>query len=341
MWVGGPSWHDLPAFTKPLDPGTDDKGVYRNKVWDFWMTDYDPQFHSHIFADCPFNTSSTEEGKSSTEEGKSSTGAGKDLCSSLYQKSSWFTYHGTSITSAIVSVAMNWINRSEKVFGEATPNDEKHPRAGQTEAKEYGPNTYETAMQRGIYTSTDWTKAVGYACPYAVLPPAINRPLVVAQIVLLVRVPGSLEKVGVSLQVGPPKRTSYHYQQDLEGNQYVLSSNWGSVDLEQTFGEVIEARRGDISKIRHEGFFRWMLEKERAYMVPEWCGLCLNGQMRFDPEIQKRVSRKEMQVKAQKTHTGEERWTNIDNQLVEVGSSGCAIVGFFCRLRRGAGQEHL
>ena len=64
MWVGGPSWHDLPAFTKPLDPGTDDKGVYRNKVWGFWMTDYDPQFHSHIFADCPCNTlqSSMEEG---------------------------------------------------------------------------------------------------------------------------------------------------------------------------------------------------------------------------------------------------------------------------------------
>ena len=56
MWEGGPSWLDLPAFAKPLDPGTDDKGVYRNKVWDFWMTDYDPQFHSHIFADCPFNT---------------------------------------------------------------------------------------------------------------------------------------------------------------------------------------------------------------------------------------------------------------------------------------------
>ena len=119
MWVGGPSWHDLPAFTKPLDPRTDDKGVYRNKVWGFWMTDYDPQFHSHIFADCPLNKftrrssaeegkcssstgpgknlcsslhQKTEEGKSSTEEGKSSTDAGKDLCSSLYQ----FTYHGTS-----------------------------------------------------------------------------------------------------------------------------------------------------------------------------------------------------------------------------------------------------
>ena len=146
MWAGGPSWHELPAFTEPEDPGTDDRGVHRNKVWDFWMTDYDLLFHVHIFADCPLNKftrqssteegksssstgpgknlyqkteegkSSTEEGKSSTEEGKSSTGAGKDICSSLYQKSSWFTYHGTSIMSAIVSVAMNRIDRSEKDY---------------------------------------------------------------------------------------------------------------------------------------------------------------------------------------------------------------------------------
>ena len=34
-------------------------------------------------------------------------------------------------------------------------------------------------------------------------------------------------------------------------------------------------------------------------------------------------------MKAQKTHMGEERWTNIGNHFVEVCSSGCAIVGFF------------
>ena len=50
--------------------------------------------------------------------------------------------------------------------------------------------------------------------------------------------------------------------------------------------------------------------------------------MCFDPEIQKRVNRKEMQMKAQKTHTGEERWTNVDSHFIEVCSSSCAIVGF-------------
>ena len=51
--------------------------------------------------------------------------------------------------------------------------------------------------------------------------------------------------------------------------------------------------------------------------------------MQIDPELQKRVSRKAMQEKAQKTHTGEERWTNIDRHFIEVCSSACAIVGFF------------
>ena len=136
------------------------------KVWDMWLTDYDPLFHSHIFEGCPLNS---KEGKSSIgkgkglcpslhqksslgEEGKSSTEEGKDLCPSLYQKSSWLSYHGTSITSAIVSVAMNWINKSEKVFGEPAPNDDKHPRVGQ-QAKEYSVGTYEAAVKRGIYTS--------------------------------------------------------------------------------------------------------------------------------------------------------------------------------------------
>ena len=72
-----------------------------------------------------------------------------------------------------------------------------------------------------------------------------------------------------------------------------------------------------------------MLEKEtRTYDTPQWRDLCGKSQMCFYPKLQKRVSRKEMQVKAQKTHTGEERWTNVDRHFIEVCSSSCAIVGF-------------
>ena len=98
-----------------------------------------------------------------------------------------------------------------------------------------------------------------------------------------------------------------------------MSSNWATVDMEKTFGAVIEAENADISEVCQKGFCRWMLEKEtRTYDTPQWRDLCGKSQMRFDPKLQKRVSRKEMQVKAQKTHTGEERWTNVDRHFIEV-----------------------
>ena len=51
--------------------------------------------------------------------------------------------------------------------------------------------------------------------------------------------------------------------------------------------------------------------------------------MPIDPELRNRQHRVEMQRKAQTTHTGEARWTNMDQNCYEVMSSGCAIVGFF------------
>ena len=89
--------------------------------------------------------------------------------------------------------------------------DSKHPRARQA-AKEYEIGTYETHVQRGIYTSTAWKKALSYASPYVVLPEkgangeakwqAGKTPQIQAQFVLFVRTPGSLEKVGIFLQAG-------------------------------------------------------------------------------------------------------------------------------------------
>ena len=274
------------------------------KMWDLWLTDYDPLFYRHLFQGCPLNTI-----------GK---GKGKGLCPSLFQKSSWLGYHGTSITSAIVSVAMNWLNRSEKVFGEPGPNDKQHPRAGQ-QAKDYAEGSYETAIQRGIYTTMQWPKGLSYAAsPYARLPAA----QVVAQIVLLVRVPGSLEKVGVSAQIGEVGKKSFLWQKDLEG----LDSNWAALDMEKTFEAVIKAYRGETSEVRQLGFIRWMLQGGRRYMTPEWRQACKTCSMPFDPEIQERKDRKAMQMKAQTTHTGEERWSNLDNHLIECIGSGCSIV---------------
>ena len=208
------TWNDIPVFGKPQDPCPDS-----TKVWDLWLTGFNPQWHKHLFGDCPLNSCGTGKGlcpslsqskvkeevkEEGQEEGQGtssrSTGTGKDLCSSLTQKSSWFSYHGTSITSAIVALCLNSLNKSEKVFGDPAPNDAEHPRAGQG-AVAYGEGTYETNAGRGIYTATQWEKALSYASPYVVIPekgasgePKWKKgetPEIQAQFVLLVRTPGS------------------------------------------------------------------------------------------------------------------------------------------------------
>lgn len=221
LWTDGVTWNDTPIFGKPEDPCTD-----RTKVWDLWLTDYNPRWHKHLFGDCPLN-SGKEEVKEEEGQGTSSrsTGTGKDLCPSLTQKTSWFSYHGTSITSAIVALCLNSLNKSERVFGDPAPNDDKHPRAGQ-EAKAYGDGTYEATVQRGIYTSTSWKKALSYASPYVVLPEKDvwqkgKTPEIQAQIVLLVRTPGSLEKVGIALQVGAAGKNRGTIKWTWKGNHWM------------------------------------------------------------------------------------------------------------------------
>ena len=49
---------------------------------------------------------------------------------------------------------------------------------------------------RGIYSSHNWEEALSYASPYAKLEGG-HCPEITAQIVLLVRIPGSLDQVGV------------------------------------------------------------------------------------------------------------------------------------------------
>ena len=90
-----------------------------------------------------------------------------------------------------------------------------------------------------------WPKGLQYASPYAKLPAEV-----VAQIVLLARVPGSLEKVGVSVQVAAPGKKSFLVQKDLDGNEYRLDSNWAALDMEKTFEAVIEHYTGETSQVR-------------------------------------------------------------------------------------------
>ena len=91
-----------------------------------------PMFWPRVFGDDPLN------------EGKDPFDQGKDICPSpegqratsvmdLMPPCSWLTYHGTSITSAMAIVSMNFINRGENVKGLPAKNDTLHPRFGQEE----------------------------------------------------------------------------------------------------------------------------------------------------------------------------------------------------------------
>eukprot|EP00974_Lingulodinium_polyedra_P062746 6058772-Lingulodinium_polyedra.AAC.1 len=61
------------------------------------------------------------------------THGGEDLCPSpgavatrtedIAPRCSWFSYHGTSITSALTAISMNFINKSEAVRRRKTEND--------------------------------------------------------------------------------------------------------------------------------------------------------------------------------------------------------------------------
>ena len=72
-----------------------------------------------------------------------------------------------------------------------------------------------------------------------------------------------------------------------------------------------------------------MLEGDRKFDTPAMKQDANQYRLRVDPELHKRQSRGDMQREAQTTHTGEARWTNMDQNCYEAISSGCAIVGFF------------
>ena len=314
LWPGGPAWKDLPGNVRPDVPSTVHDPKDRKKVRDLWLMDFNPRFWEHMFGDCPL-----------------STDGGKDLCSGprvaetaadLLPKCSWLRFHGTGLSSAMVAVSMNMLNKSELDRGRPSPNDPKNPPGQEKE----GPKGYECAVQRGVYTAADWSKACGYAIPYA--PPGVSK--LVVHPVLLLRIPGSLEKVGAHFQVAPPGKRSYLFQHDLEGKEYQLSTNWATVDIASNLEEVMQhwqARPQDIPW--EQGVLRWASSKGKTFETPKWRAAASNYRMRVDPELQHRRDRQEMQTKAQGSHLGEERWCNTDQYFHEYVSSSCAVVGMF------------
>ena len=56
---------------------------------------------------------------------------------------------------------------------------------------------YDTAAGRGIYATAEWSKATAYGLPFV-----MGGVRVPAQVVLFLRVPVTLQDIGIAVQVG-------------------------------------------------------------------------------------------------------------------------------------------
>ena len=116
--------------------GSDDEDI-RQCIWDFWHTDFDPDFWPHLFR---------------------GDDLGKELSlgpvPSIVLSTSWLSYHGTTFHSAVTAICSNGLCRGEKERGAAHANDLV---AKQKEAER--PVGFETTMGRGVYSAQQWHKA--------------------------------------------------------------------------------------------------------------------------------------------------------------------------------------
>ena len=49
LWPGGPQICDLPGDACPDLPSTSNDDPHKTRVWDFWLTDYDPDYWPNVF----------------------------------------------------------------------------------------------------------------------------------------------------------------------------------------------------------------------------------------------------------------------------------------------------
>ena len=319
LWPGGPS---LSQLTGDAVPDLDTIGVleHKDRVWDFWLTDYDPDFWMHVFEGGGTlgkprgNTSHGGKGKVAGGA-SSSNGDGQGLSLDL-PRSSWLVFHGTSFHSGLCAICGNSLNRSESKRGKPSPGDAK----AQEVARQTHGGRYETTAGRGVYCTQDWEKAYSYSLPFT------DRR--VSGIVLLLRVPGSLEDVGVTLSLGMAKHRTVRTQKDLDGNVMHLDSNWALFSRTNA-QELADSVRGTKESIEKNLFNRAVRKPEEEMKLVDVIKDAMNQTIPLDTELNKRNDRHAMQADADKSHIGERRWTNIDQCAFEVMSSHDAVVGFF------------
>ena len=256
LWPGGPS---LSQLTGDAVPDLDTIGVleHKDRVWDFWLTDYDPDFWMHVFEGDTLgkprgNTSHGGKGKVAGGA-SSSNGDGQGLSLDL-PRSSWLVFHGTSFHSGLCAICGNSLNRSESKRGKPSPGDAK----AQEVARQTHVGRYETTAGRGVYCAQDSEKAYSYSLPFT------DRRVsgMTIYIVLLLRVPGSLEDVGVTLSLGMAKHRTVRTQKDLDGNVMHLDSNWALFSRTKYAQELADSVRGTKESIEKNLFNRAVRKPE-------------------------------------------------------------------------------
>ncbi len=218
----------------------------------------------------------------------------------------------------MVVIASNTLNKSEITGGRPTKGDP------QASAPSDLRDRYETAVGRGIYATAEWSKATACSLPFV-----MDGVRVQAHFVLLLRVPGTLQDVGITVSMGEAKHKSLRQQLDLDGKTLSLKDNWAIISAESYHEELIEELPLSEAEVLAHGFFRCVRMDGLRAQPKSVMKQAQSFQLKVDPELQKRKDRQEMQTEAEVGHKGEPKWTNVDPWGLEVISSHCSVVGFF------------
>ena len=130
----------------------------------------------------------------------------------------------------MVAIASNTLNNSERKRGRPVKGD---PGASARNPSDLS-DRYETAVGRGIYATADWSKATAYGLPFV-----MDSVRIQAHFVLLLRVPGTLQDVGIVVSLGEKKHKSLLDQLDLDGNELRLKDNWAVISAESYHKELM------------------------------------------------------------------------------------------------------
>ena len=131
----------------------------------------------------------------------------------------------------------------------------------ETNAKKHG-DRYETTSGRGVYCTQDWVKAYSYSLPFT----DRNVSGLTMYIVLLLRVPGSLEDVGVTLSLGKSTHRTVRRQKDLDGNVMQLDSNWALFSRTKYAQQLADSVQATKESIEQKGFNRAVRKREKRWI---------------------------------------------------------------------------